>query len=96
MKTPTDPGPPFLFVINSVTPSHTGMYTCVAKNVVGRYFFDDDDMMLMKTKTNPHWNVHVRCQRCLDFVSLIVAASEYEDDDKIQVSCCSILVGQHG
>ena len=36
IKTPQDPGNPYTLDIPSVTMSDMGMYTCVARNVVGR------------------------------------------------------------
>ena len=39
VKTPSDPGIPSVYTIDTVLPTHTGMYTCVAKNVVGRWAF---------------------------------------------------------
>lgn len=36
IKTPSDPGIPYVHEIRSVATSDQGMYTCVARNVVGR------------------------------------------------------------
>ena len=36
IKTPQDPGNPYTLDIPSVTMSDMGMYTCMARNVVGR------------------------------------------------------------
>lgn len=36
IKRPGDRGQPDIHIINSVSPVDTGVYTCVAKNVIGR------------------------------------------------------------
>merc|ERR1719510_901172 len=69
IKTPSSRGVPNLYTIQEVTGAHQGMYTCVARNVVGKAFV----AAYLQVAGSPHLHLDVRLLTVLIvvYISLI-------------------------